>query len=187
MLQGAIAGAVAGLIASWAMESFQAAWSTASTQLERDRVLTRAGAGRRGGAKGGPEDPAVTDLPPRYGDGAPATARVASDVAEPVPERELTDEESPIAGEAVHHASGGMNGALYGAVADVFPPIRAANGMLFGAALWLAADEVGLWRAGLAKRPTQFPTSMRAYALASHLAYGLTLETVRRAIRWLVV
>jgi hypothetical protein len=42
-----------------------------------------------------------------------------------------------------------------------------------------------LWKLGIAKRPTEFPSTTHVYALASHLVYGLTLETVRRAIRWL--
>lgn len=186
MLRGALAGALAGLIASWVMESFQAAWTQAGKQIQRQRVLTREGAGRRRGGKGGPEDPATMDLP--RDDGAaeePATVRAATAVAQPILDRELTEEERPVAGELVHYGFGSMNGALYGALADLLPPIRLANGMLFGAGLWLVADELMLWKLGLAKKPTEFPTATHAYALASHLVYGLTLETVRRAIRWL--
>ncbi len=187
MIRGALAGALAGLIASWAMESFQAAWTNAGKQWLRQRVLMREDAGRRRGAKGGPEDPARMDLP-QNGDPAEerSTVKVASAVAEPILERELTDEETPVAGELVHYGFGAFNGALYGALAEVpLLPIRAFNGMSFGAALWIVADEVMLWKLGLTKKPTEFPSTTHVYALASHLVYGFTLETVRRAIRWL--
>ena len=187
MIRGVLAGAVAGLIASWAMESFQAAWTNSGKQWQRQRVLMREGSGRRRGAKGGPEDPGRMELPE---DGEPAeepsTVKVASAVAEPILDRELTDDEKPVAGELVHYGFGGFNGALYGALAEVpLLPIKAFNGMFFGAALWVVADEVMLWKLGIAKEPTEFPSTTHLYALASHLVYGLTLETVRRAIRWM--
>jgi len=85
VLRGALAGAVAGLVASWAMESFQASWTNASEQIQRQRVLMREGSGRRRGAKGGPEDPAVMDLPKDEGPQEdPSTVKVASAVAEPI-------------------------------------------------------------------------------------------------------
>jgi putative membrane protein len=112
--------------------------------------------------------------------------KVASAIAEPVLDRELSDEEKPVAGELVHYGFGGFNGALYGALAEIpLLPVRAFNGMLFGATLWLVADEVMLWKLGLTRKPSEYPSTTHVYALASHLVYGLTLETVRRAIRWL--
>jgi len=187
VLRGALAGAVAGLVASWAMESFQASWTNASEQIQRQRVLMREGSGRRRGAKGGPEDPAVMDLPKEEGPQEdPSTVKVASAVAEPILERELSDEEKPVAGEIVHYGFGAFNGAIYGALAEIpLLPIKAFNGMLFGAALWITADEYMVWKLGIRKEEPPFPSLTHAYALASHLVYGLTLETVRRAIRWL--
>lgn len=185
MVRGALAGAVAGLIASWAMETFQASWAKAAEQIERQRVLTREGAGRRRGAKGGPEDPARMDL--RSDDGPaeePSTVKVAAAVAEPVLERELTEEEKPIAGEVVHYGFGAFNGAIYGALAEIpLLPIKAFNGMFFGAALWVVADEYMVWKLGIRKEEPAFPSGTHAYALASHLVYGFALELVRRAIR----
>ena len=157
MIRGALAGAVAGLVAAWAMESFQAAWTRPSQTVE----------------------PAAS----RRRDGQ-ATVNVATAVAEPMLERRLSEGEKEVAGETVHYAFGGINGAIYGALVDVVPPLRAFNGMLFGTALWLGADELMLWGLGISKKPTEHQPSQHVYALASHLVYGLTLETVRRAIRW---
>jgi hypothetical protein len=36
---------------------------------------------------------------------------------------------------------------------------------------------------GLSKPTTEYPLSTHAYALASHLVYGLTTEIVRGAVR----
>ena len=55
--------------------------------------------------------------------------------------------------------------------------------MPFGATVWLAADDITLPAVGLAEWPTEYPLSTHAYALASHLVYGLTTEAVRRAVR----
>jgi hypothetical protein len=52
------------------MGSLQTAWSNATKQIARQKVLTREGAGRRRGAKGGPDDPAPQDLP--RGDASPS-------------------------------------------------------------------------------------------------------------------
>jgi len=53
----------------------------------------------------------------------------------------------------------------------------------FGAAVWAIADEGIVPAAGLSKSPTEYPLSIHAYALASHLVYGLTTELVRRTVR----
>ena len=78
---------------------------------------------------------------------------------------------------------GAASGAIYGGVAELVPDVTAGAGMPFGAAVWLVADDITLPAVGLAKWPTEYPVSTHAYALASHLVYGLTTEAVRRAAR----
>ena len=60
--------------------------------------------------------------------------------------------------------------------------VTALAGIPFGAALWLAADEIGVPAAGLAKGPAEYPVSKHASALAAHLVYGATTELVRRGL-----
>ena len=48
--------------------------------------------------------------------------------------------------------------------------------------MWLIADEVGVPLAGFAGPPTEYPLARHASALGSHLAFGLTLEAVRRLL-----
>ena len=56
-------------------------------------------------------------------------------------------------------------------------------GIPFGAAFWMVVDEGALPLLGLAKGPTAYPSSTHAYALASHLVFGLTAEVVRSSVR----
>jgi putative membrane protein len=113
----------------------------------------------------------------------PATLKAAERIAETVLHTELPEELKPAAGEAVHYGMGMLSGAIYGAVAEVLPIVRAGNGLLFGAVLWLIADETAVSATGLAKRPSAYPPSTHAYALSSHLVYGFVTETVRRVLR----
>jgi uncharacterized membrane protein YagU involved in acid resistance len=68
-------------------------------------------------------------------------------------------------------------------VAELVPDVTAGSGMPFGAAVWLAADDITVPAVGLTKWPTEYPLSTHVYALTSHLVYGLTTEAVRRAVR----
>jgi hypothetical protein len=96
---------------------------------------------------------------------------------------ELKESEKENAGAAVHYAFGAVTGGLYGAMAEVTPQVTAGAGLPFGAVFWVVADEVAVPLLGLAKGPTQYPVSTHAYALASHLVYGVTAELSRRAVR----
>jgi uncharacterized membrane protein YagU involved in acid resistance len=78
---------------------------------------------------------------------------------------------------------GATSGAIYGAVAEVMPAATVAEGLPFGAAVWLIADEGVVPASGLSKESSDYPPSIHAYAFASHLVYGLTTELVRRAVR----
>src|SRR2546423_2362618 len=158
ILRGALAGAIAGLVGAYAMERFQALWSETE---KRARPKQTAGAAKD----------------------EPATVKAAERAVETVLHVELPDEVKPVAGEAVHYGIGMLSGAIYGAVAEVLPIVRAGNGLLFGVVLWWVADETAVSAVGLAKRPSAYPPSTHAYALSSHLVYGFITETVRRVLR----
>jgi putative membrane protein len=158
VLRGALAGAIAGLVGAYAMERFQALWS------ERQR-------------RAQPKQTASAGLD------EPTTVEAAERLAETVLHTELPEELKPVAGEAVHYGMGMLSGAIYAAVAEILPFVRAGNGLLFGAALWWLADETAVSALGLAKKPSAYPPSTHAYALSSHLVYGFVTETVRRVLR----
>jgi uncharacterized membrane protein YagU involved in acid resistance len=74
-------------------------------------------------------------------------------------------------------------GALYGALAEVAPQTTIGHGTPYGAAVWLGADEIAVPAFGLADGPAETPASTHLQALAAHLVYGVTLDTVRRLVR----
>lgn len=151
--KGLAAGLVAGLVASWTMNRFQALWSKAE-------------AGQKSS-----------------GDETPATVRAADALSEEVFGHELTKSEKEVAGPAMHYAFGAATGGVYGAMAEFVPDVTVGAGMPFATAVWFLADEVTVPLLGLSKSPAQYPLSKHAYSLASHFVYGLTTEVVRRAVR----
>lgn len=112
----------------------------------------------------------------------PATIQAAEAVSRDVFGHEPTEREKQVGGSALHYGFGAAVGALYGLAAEVRPRTAAAAGLPFGAAVWLVADEIGVPLAGLADKPTHYPLSRHAAALASHLVFGLSVEGVRRAL-----
>ena len=184
VLKGLAAGLVGGLVASFVMNEFQALWGKVSEsikELQGDNSSGQSGQQSQGGkqSSGG-------GRPSQDGEQEPATVKAAEAISEGVFGHELTKEEKPAAGEAVHYAMGGGSGAIYGALAELAPAVTVGAGLPFGTAVWLLADEAAVPALGLSKAPTEYPLSTHVYALVSHFVYGLTTDIVRRAVRsWL--
>ena len=113
----------------------------------------------------------------------PATVKTASAISEGVFGHSLTVKEKEITGALVHYAVGTTADALYGVAAEYEPDVTTLAGIPFGAAFWMVVDEGALPLLGLAKGPTAYPISTHAYALVSHLVFGLTAEVVCSAER----
>ncbi|HKP73658.1 MAG TPA: DUF1440 domain-containing protein [Pyrinomonadaceae bacterium] len=176
--KGLAAGIVGGLVASAVMNQFQALWSKLMAGEERShgaqslqQGMPRQGIGRELQEQG-VDEPQDT-----------APARLANAISVGVSGRELSGGEKESAGTVFHYAMGTTSGALYGAVAEFVPGVKAGAGLPFGAAVWLAVDEGLVPAVGLSKSSPEYPLSIHAYAFASHLVYGLTTEVVRRAVR----
>ncbi len=178
VLKGLAAGLIGGLVASAVMNQFQALWSKLMEGEERSH-------GAQSLQQGAPRDGVGRELEEEGAEQEEddATERLAQAVAVKVFDRELTESEKEAAGTAFHYAMGATSGALYGAIAEALPEATAGLGLPFGAAVWVIADEGIIPATGLSKSPTEYPLSVHAYALASHLVYGLTTELVRRAVR----
>ncbi|HEY0761402.1 MAG TPA: DUF1440 domain-containing protein [Pyrinomonadaceae bacterium] len=169
--KGLVAGLAGGLLASWTMNQFQAAWTRIQEGSEKPH-----GAQSMQPSEGsdGNQDTAEQD---------DATVKVAQAISTEVFGHELQQSEKKPAGAAVHYAFGTVSGGMYGALAEVVPQVTTGAGVPFGAAFWLLADEISVPLLGFSKGPTEYPVSTHAYALASHLVYGATAELSRRAIR----
>ena len=157
--KGAVAGAVAGLAASWVMTRFQVAMS--------------------GRGISGSENPQSNKPVEGRDDAAMKTANEAAKV---VLDRELTREEkTEVGGPLAHYALGVTAGAFYGMLRETQ---HAPGGAAFGAELWVVADQLGLPMAGLSPWPLQaYPASTNAQHFVAHLVYGLTTGVVYSVVR----
>lgn len=157
-----VAGAVGGLVASWAMEQFQAALGRIHPDM--------------GGASGG------GGQQHRQPQSEPATYKAADVLAQAATGEKVPNAYKPAAGSVVHYAFGGAVGAIYGAAASQNDQVATWGGVPFGATVWLIADEMGVPLSGLSKSPTAYPLTSHASAFATHLVYGATTEAVRRLL-----
>lgn len=155
--KGAVAGLIGGVVASFVMSEFQALVTKLSEEKDKEKSQTKK------------EEP--------------ATVKAAKEISESIFDHRLTKSEKEPAGEFVHYAMGAASGLIYGAAAEVAPVTAFGTGLPFGTAVWLIADDVIVPALGLAKSPAEYPLSTHAYALSSHLVYGLTTDLVRRAVR----
>jgi len=169
---GAIAGAAAGLVGSWAMVRANHALSPGTGTSDKPGDLH---AHRRVNARPNDTDGTIPD--------EPGSMQAASALAEPVLGRPLTTREKEAGGPIVHYLFGAAAGALYGAAAETDRSVTAAAGIPYGIGVWLIADEIGMHAAGFASRPTDYPLSRHASALATHIVFGLSVEAVRRLMR----
>lgn len=176
--KGLAAGAVGGLAASAVMNQFQAFWGRLMEGTERSH-------GAQSLQQGSPNHGVGRELRERGSDDEQddAAMRLANLISEAVLDRDLTGAEKQAAGTLAHYVFGVSTGAGYGVAAEAFPTLTAGAGVPLGAFVWLTVDEGMVPALGLSKRPTEYPLSIHAYALASHLVFGVTTEMVRRAVR----
>ena len=177
-MKGMVAGAAGGLVASWVMNQFQALWGSAMSGIERPH-------GAQSLQHGSPRHGVARELQERDSDSESdnAAVRVASVISEKVFGHRLAEGEKEMAGAITHYAMGVTSGGIYGAMAEMTPAATVGAGLPFGAAVWLLADEVVMPALGLSKPAPEYPPATHAYAIASHLVFGLTTEIVRRALR----
>lgn len=159
VVKGAVAGLIGGLVASFVMTEFQSLLSQLSEEEKKSKKKK--------------ED-------------EPANVKTAEAISENVFDHKLKKSEKEPAGEAVHYAMGATSGLIYGIASEIAPATTVGLGLPFGAAVWLAADDVIVPALGLAKPATEYPLSTHAYALSSHLVYGLTTDLVRQGVRQLL-
>ncbi len=177
-----VAGAVAGLAASWVMNRYQEVQKKAVSQIKRSAQSEGERAMEEGHeAMRGP-DPEQEGRDSGQQDERPTTVKVAEVISIKVAHRKLTERQQRIAEPVVHYAFGTLMGAWYGVLSAVTPVTTTGRGSLYGAAVWLGADEISLAAMGLAKNPLEYPVSSHLSALSAHLVYGLSLDAGRRAL-----
>jgi len=158
VVKGAVAGLVGGIVGSLVMTGFQTFLSSLSEEERKSKKKEE----------------------------EPANVKAAEEISEGVFDHRLKKSEKEPAGEAMHYAMGATSGLIYGIASEIAPMTTAGLGLPFGAAVWLVADDVIVPALGLSRPATEYPLSTHAYALSSHLVYGLTTDLVRRGVRGLL-
>lgn len=158
-----LAGLAGGLIGSFTMNQFQNVWSRVSKALKKDSRQESQNQGEQQS-----ED---------------ATMKAAGKIAD-IGGQQLSHQQKAKLGPVVHYAFGTLQGGIYGVVTELAGRRRGVvPGLTFGAALFGLADELAVPALGLSGKPTESPLSSHLYALASHLAYGITTDSVVRGLR----
>jgi putative membrane protein len=180
-----VAGAVGGLAASWVMTQFMSAQQKTlrRARQEKEERAWRALEMRRQAAiaAGQTESYDGTHQQTTRVRGQP-TAKVATVISEKVFRRKLNERQVRIAGPAVHYAFGTLMGAWYGVLAELTPVATSGLGTVYGAAVWLGADEIALPVLRLSSSPFEHPVSQHVGALGAHAVYGISMELVRRGL-----
>jgi putative membrane protein len=164
MRRAVFAGAIAGLVGTWAMSQAQRLWT-----LMVDGKAPQSAGGRHD----------ARDWQERS-EHRNSNELAAQAVARHVLGRRLTWQELRLAAPLSHYAFGAAMGAIYGPYAE---RRRARSGAGFGIALWLAADQIAMPLLGLSRSTSRRPTEMQAQSLVAHLVYGAGTELTRRLVR----
>ena len=171
--KGAVAGVVAGVVASWVMTRFQVALSGRGLTGSENPQSNKPVDGATGSSSGvsspheGRDDAAMK--------AADVTAQAT--LGRPLGREEKTEVGGPLA----HYAFGASAGAFYGMLRETE---HAPGGAAFGAELWAVADQLGLPIAGLSPWPLKaYPASTNVQHLAAHVVYGLTTAGVYALVR----
>jgi hypothetical protein len=171
-------GIFAGVVGTLAMATAQQLITSANPSAhKKSKRLRRSGAGSKHWAQSEPrshEHPLSTSeyLVERF---APNVTRRQRDVL----------------GSLIHYGFGAGAGAAYLLALQTAPPgiqkfLRSGYGLTYGTLVWLIADEIGVPLARIAPPPQKTPLRLHIYSLASHFAFGIGLESVRRMMEAVV-
>lgn len=178
-----IAGAIGGLAASWVMNRYQELQSRAVQKVKQSTRKQTVVEMQQPIAVGqGTSFQPSRPEPEQRESQEPTTVKVAEIISINVLRHRLSEREKKIAEPIVHYSFGTIMGAWYGLLSEALPLATTAHGALYGAVVWLGADEIALPALKLANNPFKYPISVHASALSAHAVYGITTETVRRAV-----
>lgn len=172
VLRGILAGAGAGLAASWVMNVFMAGPGQElqeSLKTEEENLQEHLREMQQEQSVQPKEDATM-----KAADALVSTATGG---------RHLSMEEKQKAEPVVHYGFGALMGGLYGGLAELAPVTRKGFGTAFGGALFAGADLAAVPALHLSPPLSQTKPKALANPLAAHLVYGAATELLRRALR----
>jgi hypothetical protein len=178
LARGLIVGVAAGILATLAMDQFQAALASAKKVAEKQKKLA---AGESPWLIA--NEQAQEEIKQQQSEGS--TEKVARRIAEAAG-TSIPKDQRKAAGQAVHHVFGTLMGVTYALTAEWLPEVTAGGGTAFATLLFLAADETAVPALHLSGPPTETPVSAHLEYWAAHLVYGGALELARSVLRRLI-
>jgi putative membrane protein len=172
LIRGMLAGAGAGLAASWAMNVFMAgpgAELHKALETEEEQRQERIQEQRRQERR----EPKI-DATMKAADALSAAATGGHHLSMKGKEK---------GGPIIHYGFGALMGALYGGLAEYSNAVRTGLGTAFGTALFAGADLIAVPALHLSPPLREFPAKSLASPFTAHLVYGATTELLRRALR----
>jgi len=170
-------GVISGLVASFVMNVFQ---QNASKLLSGDQKSH----GAQSQQDGSPDHGAGAYLAGKHADDPKDNApeRLANLVSVAATDQPLDKDDKHRGGTLFHYLFGATTGGIYAGLSQLAPVTGIGLGVPYGSAVWLVADEMVVPALGLSKASAEYPASIHAYALASHVVYGLTTDLVLRML-----
>jgi hypothetical protein len=165
MDKGLVAGAVAGVVGTFAMSEAQRLWT-----LAVDGTAPQSAGGRHD----------ARDWQERS-EQQNSNELAADAVARALVGRSLTTQELRFAAPLTHYLFGAAMGAVYGAYAR--RRRVPTSGAVFGTTVWLAADEIAMPALGLSRSTARRPLEMHLQSLMAHLVFGAVTEVTRRSLQ----
>lgn len=169
LAKGVVAGLLGGLIGSWVMLKFVEGPGPA---------FERAMQGRR--------KPTEEEERQQAASAESVTMQAAETFYHAGTGGHLTHAQRAEDGEVVHYAFGTLMGLGYGVVAEYAPVVGVGLGGAFATVLWAGTDLTSIPAVGFAVSPGEEPGSAHVSHWAAHVAYGMTMEGVRRLVRWVL-
>lgn len=170
-------GIVSGFVASFVMNVFQ----QNATKLLGGEEKSQ---GAQSQQQGLPDRGAGKYLSSRNADDPEdnAAERLANFVSVATTDQPLDKDDKDRGGTLFHYLFGATTGGIYAGLSQLAPVTGVGLGIPYGAAVWVIADEIVVPALGLSRDSDEYPASIHAYALASHLVYGLTTDIVLRLL-----
>ena len=171
LVGGLVAGAIGGIVATWALDKYQEgalqATRRAEDAIDVEPVLSRQQEDQKRGYQRAHAETAQRLVKSAFGKG-------------------LTRAQRRQAAPFVHYAVGALAGGAYGLTAEFLPMVRSGYGTGFASLVFLGGSEALLPWFNLGPSPQKVPAAMHVGGLSAHFVYGAVLETTRRILRWML-
>lgn len=178
IVRGLLAGAAAGLAATWVMDQFQELSRAGQKAAAKHHKLAE---GESPWAVAHEQAQQEQESAKQQNSTEIVAQRVASAVGSAIPPGHEKQ-----AGNTVHYTFGTLMGMAYAVTAELVPEVTAGGGTAFGTALFLGADEIAVPALQLAPPPNKTESTDHLQHWAAHVVYGGAVELVRSMVRrWL--